>query len=289
MSSLKKSIFWIVVYLSAILILAQFDYFDDSIIIDFAKYFYVIGILVIPVTVFVPSISKVNAFIPMFVWGCIYLVVMQSFDRTASSVEDSFVIPILEFVLIEVGAWLGYQLAHGISHAESVMDAMALAAFPNRTQSLQDASKQIKIELTRCRRFHRPLGLLVLQVRFDEHVQIKDMVAGIQKDLWSRFSFARLGQVIDEHVRQTDMVFRDRLGRFVILCPETNRENTQILAKRITESIQQRINMDVDYGVVDFPNDAINFDDMLDLAISRMAHPDKNENLLQPTERINAN
>jgi GGDEF domain-containing protein len=286
MSSLKKSIFWVTVYLSAIVILAQFDYFDDTIIIDFAKYFYITGLLVVPVTVFIPSISKVNVFVPMFVWGCIYLVVMQSFDRAASSVDDSFIVAILEFIMIEAGAWLGYQLALGINHAESVMDAMALAAFPNRTQSLQDASRKIKTEFTRSRRYHRPLGLLVLQFHLDEHVRINELVASIQNDLSSRFSFARIGQVIDEHIRQTDMVFRERGNRFVILCPETTRENVEVLARRIVEAVEHRTKMQVDCGVADFPNDALNFDDLLDLAISRLARQDKSAELMHTHENV---
>jgi len=288
MSSLKKSVFLVAVYLSIIVVLAQFDYFDDTTIIDFAKYFYITAFLVIPVTVFLPFIARVNVFVPLFVWGCIYLAVTQSFDRAASSVEGSFIIVAFEFVLIEIGAWLGYQLAFGISHAESIMDAMALTAFPNRTQSLQDASRQIKIEITRCRRFHRPLGVVVLRFHFDEQVQVKDMVVGIQQDLWKRFSFARIGQLIDEHVRQTDMVFRDRFGRFVILCPETNRENAQVLANRISEAIEHKIHIKVDFGVADFPNDAINFDDLLDVSISRMLHPEKNSDLIQVTEGVEA-
>jgi len=285
MSSLKQSLFWSAFYITAILILAQFDYFEDTNVIDFANYFYIVAIVIIPVTIFVPSISKVNVFLPMFVWGCIYLVLLQSLNRTASS-TDSFAVVVLEFVLVETGAWLGYQLAFGIRHAESIMDAMALTAFPNRTQFIDDSFKQIKTEFTRSRRFHRPLGLLVLRVHTDDRVRIKEMVATIQNDLWSRFSFARVGQVIDEHIRQTDMVFRDRGSRFVVLCPETDRQNTEVLARRILEAIEHRTGMQVNFGVADFPNDAINFDDLMDVALSRLAHPEKDLNLLKTPESI---
>jgi len=284
MSSLKQSIFWVALYLVAIVILAQFDYYDETIIIDFAKYFYITALLVIPVTVFLPSISKVNVSIPMIVWGGVYLAELQYFDRSSSI--DSFVVMLLEFILIEVGAWLGYQLAFGISHAESVMDAMALGAFPNRTLSIEDASKQIKTEFTRSRRFHRPLGMVVLKAYTDEQVRIKELMANFQSDLRNRFSFARIGQVIDEHIRQTDMVFRDRGSRFVVLCPETDRENARVLARRITEAIEHRTGMQVHFGVADFPNDAINFDDLMDVALSRLAHPEKDLNSIPTPENV---
>jgi GGDEF domain-containing protein len=285
MSNLKNSIFWIAFYLTCIVVLAQFDY-DDQPIIDFAKYFYLMAIVVIPATIFFPSISKAHVAIPMAAWGAIYVITLQVLDRSASS-DGAFGTVILEFVLIEAGAWLGYQLAYGISHAESVMDAMALTAFPNRTVDLQEASKQIKTEFTRSRRFHRPLSLLVLQVASDNHLNIKELIANIQHDLWNRFSFARVGQVIDEQVRQTDMVFRDRSNRFVILCPETDRDNVQNLAIRIVEEIERRAGVHFIWGTADFPGDAINFDDLLDVAVSRMRQVDTKQLGVQPkTENV---
>lgn len=286
MSTLKQSIFWVAFYLIAVVILAQFDY-QEAPIIDFAKYFYLTAIVVVPATVFFPSVSKVNVFIPMAIWGCIYLVILQMLDRSASAPHGSLAIVTLEFVLVEAGVWLGYQLAFGISHAESVMDAMALTAFPNRTQSLQDSSKQIKTEFTRSRRFHRPIGLLVLQIAPGEHIQIKEMIASIQHDLWNRFSFARIGQIIDEHIRQTDMVFHERGSRFVILCPETEYDNTLVLAKRIVDAIEHRTGLQVKFGAADFPNDAINFDDLLDIALARLVHPAaKDSNLMSTPESV---
>lgn len=280
MSTLKHSIFWIAFYLAGIVILAQFDY-NDTPIIDFAKYFYFVAVAVIPATVFFPSVSKVNVWVPMAVWGGIYIIMLQVLDRTASS-DGSFGTVVLEFILVEAGAWLGYQLAQGISHAESVMDAMALTAFPNRTLDIHEASKQIKTEFTRCRRFNRPVSLLVLQMSADDRLHLKELVANIQHDLWSRFSFARVGQVIDEQVRQTDMVFRDRNSRFIILCPETDMESAQNLGVRLTEAIEQRTGMQMARGAAGFPSDAINFDDLLDLAVSRLVHSERSKINVQP-------
>jgi GGDEF domain-containing protein len=207
-------------------------------------------------------------------------------DRTASSPNGSFAVVLLEFILVEVGAWLGYQVAYGISHAESVMDAMALTAFPNRTMHIHEASRQIKTEITRCRRFHRPLGLLVLQIHADDHIRIKELVGSMRQDLWNRFSFARIGQVIDEQIRQTDMVFRERGGRLVILCPETDQENITILAKRISETVEHRTGIRVDTGYAGFPDDAINFDDLMDTAITRLTHPERYRTTLPEPENI---
>ncbi len=271
MSNLKQSIFWVTFYLAIIFVLAQFDY-SDSPIIDFAKYFYFLAMIAVPATIFFPFVSSANVVIPMVIWGAIYLILLQVLDRTSSAPYSTFPIILLEFILIEIGVWLAYQLANGISHAESIMDVMALSAFPNRTIDIDQASKQIKIEITRSRRYHRPLGLIVLQASPDENLTNAELVSVLKKDLSRRFSFARIGHVVDEHIRQTDMVFRDRFNRFVIFCPETAFQNTQILAERIEEAIRIKTGRQVLWAVAAFPDDALSFDDLLDVANAKLAH-----------------
>ncbi|KAA0253745.1 MAG: hypothetical protein DPW18_07445 [Chloroflexi bacterium] len=272
MSSLKLSIFWVSLYLAAIFILAQFDY-TDSPIIDFAKYFYFMVMVAVPATVFFPYTSKVSVIVPVVVWGSVYFVMLQLLDRTASAPNSSFAIILLEFVLLVLGVWLSYQLAQGIRHAESILDALAVSAFPNRTQNIEEATRQIKIEITRSRRYHRPLCLLAMYAEITVDVSATRLISGIQQDLTKRFSFARVGQVIGEHIRQTDMVFRDQNNRFVILCPETNYQSSQSLARRISFAVREKTGMEISWGSAAFPDDALNFDDLMDVAVTRLARP----------------
>lgn len=271
MSSLKQSIFWVAFYLAVIFVLAQFDY-SDSPIIDFAKYFYFAVMVAAPATVFFPYITRVNVGIPIVIWGSIYLVMLQILDRTASAPNTTFPIILLEFVLLLIGVWLCYQLANGISHAESILDAMAISAFPNRVQDIDQASKQIKLEITRSRRYHRPLCLIIMsaEASVDESKTGK-LLINIQHDLANRFSVARIGQVIDENVRLTDVIFKDQKSRFIVLCPETNYENSVMLSKRISETAMEKIGVTLVNGIAAFPDDALNFDDLMDVAINRLA------------------
>jgi GGDEF domain-containing protein len=275
MSSLKLSIFWVTFFLAVILVLAQFDY-SDSPIIDFAKYFYFLVLVAVPATIFFPYVSKVNVAFPMVIWGAVYLVLLQILDRTISA-SDSRPIILLEFILVEAGVWFAHQLAYGINQAESVMDVMALSAFPSRNMDISEASKQIKIEIARSRRYHRPLGLVVIQARADELFINTELVSAIKNDMAHRFSFARIGQIVDEHIRQTDIVFRDSHNRFVVLCPETALQNSQNLAERIADSIYKKTGIQVLWAVAAFPDDALSFDDLLDVANSKLTHSAMNK------------
>ncbi|HEX2997898.1 MAG TPA: hypothetical protein VHP14_23950 [Anaerolineales bacterium] len=273
MTNLKRSFFGAAIYLALIFVLGQADYADQP-IINFANYFYVAVIVALPLTLFFPSISRVSVYVPLSVWAGVYLVLVQVVNRNYSANKDQLSVVILEFILLEVGVWFAHRLAAQISHAESIMDALALSAFPNRTHDIEAENQRIKIELTRSRRYHRPLSLLVIQVESDEEKTAREMLKSIQHDLTTRFSLARVGLIIDDRVRQTDLIMKDYKGRFVVLCPETDFQSAFLLAKRIAQAIEERTGLHVLQGVASFPDEALTFDDLLQKARERLVQPD---------------
>jgi hypothetical protein len=254
-----------------ILVLGQADYIGRP-IINFASYFYLVAMIGVPLTLFFPGVTRVSTKIPMMFWGGIYFLLLIFIDRnltTTSSNELSIIV--LEFVLLETGIWLAHQLAQQINHAESIMDELAVGAFPNRSQELDEASNRVKIELTRSRRYHRPLSLLLMEVDPNAHKKNGEVLKHIQYDIANRFTAARVGQIIDERIRQTDMVLRDRQWTYVILCPETDYSSVLLLAKRISEAVKEKTGSDVLWGIAAFPEEALTFEDLMMKARQRLS------------------
>jgi GGDEF domain-containing protein len=269
MTNLKRSFFWAAIYLALIFVFGQSDYAGRP-IINFASYFYLAVLVAVPVTLFFPSISRVSAYVPLLIWAGVYLVLLQIINRNNSANTGELPVIVLEFMLLEVGVWFAHQLALQISHAESVMDALALSAFPNRANDIDSENQRIKIELTRSRRYHRPLSLVVIESESDDEKTTREMLKSIQHDLLNRFTSARVGQIIDDRIRQTDLVLRDRRGRFIVLCPETDLENASLLARRIAQAVRERTSLHVLWGVAAFPEEALTFDDLLQKARERL-------------------
>lgn len=271
MTNLKRSFFGAAIYLAVIFVLGQADYADRP-IINFVNYFYVAVLVAMPLTLFFPSISRASVFVPLGVWAGIYLVLLLTIDRKLSTNSNEFSIIVLEFILLEAGVWFAHQLAVQISHAESIMDALALSAFPNRARDIDSENQRIKIELTRSRRYNRPLSVVVIETESEDEKMTREMLRSVQQDLLSRFTSARVGQIIDDRIRQTDLVLRDQRGRFIVLCPETELPSGTLLAKRISQAIQERTSMGVLWGVAAFPEEALTFDDLLHKARERLVH-----------------
>jgi len=270
-TKLRHSFFWSTLYLAIIFVLGLADYASRP-IINFASYFYLAVMIAVPVTLFFPGLTRVPVYVPVAAWAGIYLLLLQILDRTPSTNSVEFPIIVLEFVLLEAGVWFAFSLAFQINHAESVMDALALGAFPNRVKDFDTESQSIKIEFTRSRRYKRPLSLLVLEADHVERINAREVVKSIQIDLMHRFTLARIGQIIDDRIRQTDHVMKDHRGRFVILCPETELADAILLAKRIESAITERIDLELSCGVAAFPGDALTFEDLMKEAYERLAN-----------------
>ena len=270
MTFLKRSFFGAAIYLAVIFVLGQADYADRP-IINFANYFYLAVMVAVPLTLFFPSISRTSPYVPLVVWAGVYLALLQFIDRSLSAADELSII-VLEFALLEVGVWLAHRLAMQISHAESIMDSLALSAFPHRAHDIEAENQRIKIELTRSRRYHRPLSVLVIQLEVEDDKATLEMLKSVQHDLLSRFTSARVAQIIDDRIRQTDLVLRDHKGRFIVLCPETDLPNASLLAKRIAQAIKERTSLGVLWGVAAFPEEALTFEDLLQKARERLTH-----------------
>jgi GGDEF domain-containing protein len=269
MTNLKRSFFGAAVFLAVIFVLGQADYADRP-LINFANYFYVAVLVAMPLTLFFPRISQIRASVPLLFWAAVYIVLLQLIDRNYSANKDELPVIALEFMMLEVGVWFAHQLALQISHAESIMDALALSAFPNRARDIESESQRIKIELTRSRRYHRPLSVVMIESSSDDEALTREAFKNIQHDLMSRFTSARVGQIIDDRIRQTDLVLRDYKGRFFVLCPETDLSNASLLAKRIAQAIKERTSLRVLWGVAAFPDEALTFEDLLQKARERL-------------------
>jgi len=271
MTNLKRSFFGAAIYLALIFVLGQADYTDWP-IINFANYFYAAVMVALPLTLFFPSISRVSSYVPLGVWAVIYFVLVFTLNRRLSTDSSDFSIIVLEFILLEVGVWFAHQLAVQLSHAESIMDALAVSAFPNRAHDIDAEDERIKIELTRSRRYHRPLSVVLIKSESEDQKNTREMMKSIQHDLMSRFTSARVAQIIDDRIRQTDLVVRDYRGNFIIVCPETDLSSVSLLARRISQEIKERTSLRVLWGSAAFPDEALTFEDLLHRARERLTY-----------------
>ena len=268
-------------YLAAVFVLGQADYLGRP-IMNFASYFYLVAMIGVPVTLFFPYVTRISTVVPLAFWAGVYVLLSLFINRSRTTDSHDFSIIILEFILLEVGIWFAYQLALQITHTESVIDELATDVFPHRAQELDEGSQRVKIEFSRSRRYHRPLSLLLLEVDPEHQRDNREVLKTIQNDILNRFTSARVGQIIDDRIRQTDLVLRDRRWCYVILCPETDLSAVLLLAGRMTETVKEKTGLSVLWGVAAFPEEALTFDDLLKKARMRLTQGGLLEEVQKP-------
>ena len=269
MTNLRRYFLWCALYLALIFALGQADYLSRP-LINFASYFYLMAMIGVPATLFFPHVTRVSATVPMVISAGVYAILTFLINRGRTTTSTDFSVIVLEFLLLEFGIWLAYRLAEQITHAESVIDELATEAFPHRAQELDEGSHRVRTEFNRSRRYHRPLSLLLLEVDPQSHNDNGEVLKAIQYDIVNRFTVARVGQIIDDRLRQTDLVLRDRRWCYVIVCPETDLSSALLLAQRITETVQEKTGLMIHWGAAAFPEEALTFDDLLKLARERL-------------------
>jgi GGDEF domain-containing protein len=254
--------------------MGQADYLGKP-IINFASYFYIAAMIGVPLTLFFPYVTRFSTAVPLLVWAGIYVTLTFLINRAHSTTaSNDLAVIVLEFIALEAGIWLAHQLALQISNAELAMDELAVGAFPHRAQELDEGGQRIKIEFNRSRRYRRPLSMLVMEVDPEYQKGNGEILKTVQHDIANRFTAARVGQIIDDRIRQTDLVLRDRRWCYVILCPETDLSAVLLLAARIIDVVKEKTGLSILWGVAAFPDEALTFDDLLEKARQRMMRGD---------------
>ena len=268
-TNFRRYFLWSALYLAMVFALGQADYLGRP-IINFASYFYLVAMIAVPLTLFFPFVTRVSTVVPLGIWAGVYLILSLLINRGYTTDAKDYSVLVLEFILLEVGIWFAHQLAMQITHTESVMDELAIDAFPHRSQALDEGSERVKIEFNRSRRYHRPLSMLLMEVDPEDQRDNREVIKSIQYDIVNRFTSARVGQIIDDRIRQTDLVLRDRRWCYVILCPETDLSAVLLLGKRLAETVKEKTGLVVLWGVAAFPEEALTFDDLLKKARGRL-------------------
>lgn len=263
MNELRTSFTLLALYLLALF--AVGEVFDDyGLIFKFPTHFYFLLVAVVGVNLFVPRLSWMSVTALMGFWSLVFFVVAYLYVQVNGA--STLQILGIEFILIQVAVWMSCNLNSQLRAVETLMENLASATYTNRTLDLRQAAERIKVEMTRSRRHHRPLSVILLKPEKMTSNEDQQAYKLMREDLLRHFAAARIGQIMTNEVRQTDLILRAPEGHFIVLCTETPRESSIILAERLQEAIQKGIGASVAWSVASFPDEALTFEELLNKA-----------------------
>lgn len=272
MSNLKNSIAFLFFYLILIFGVAQVNYIEQN-ILNFEPAFFILIALTVLIGFYLPSISQISIYAYLIFWTIVYGLVWWFYWRTLEHPSNVQTLGI-QFILVAIAAGLAFDVGQHLRNMGTLFEGLSITTYPNRTLEIQQAEDRISAELTRSRRYHHPLSLLIVELEKGRYKYKRENLDGLQKDLLQRFAVARVGQIISEGARETDLILRDRSGRFILLCPETDFERSVIFGERIRKAVAEHMDTEVVWSSASFPDEALTFDELIERAEQRLAQPD---------------
>lgn len=147
----------------------------------------------------------------------------------------------------------GVHLQQSLEQTQQEAMQDALTGLPNR----KAYEERIAMEIARCRRYKSGLALAVFDV--DKFKSVNDTYGHAAGDRVLKV----IGEVLSEHIRQTDFVARYGGEEFVLLLPEADLTIAKTVAEKLRGSIEQtafhfqekRVVITVSAGITNYRNE----------------------------------
>ncbi len=270
MSDLKSSITILVLYITIVLGIANIDSFQSS-VIDFSpEFFILVAIIVFSELMITGGLIrkgvKISYYAIIIFWVIVYLMTWLLYFRDNKPIQ----VQIIQLLLVAISAGLAYDVGKRIGQLDRILDGLSSSAYPNRAREIHESLDLIAAEITRSRRYHHPLSVLVFQLYGQKNKEERKAYTTLENDMRERFAVAKISQILSDLARNTDVILRDKGGVFVLICPETDANKISILAERIVAAVDESLDSIVGWGSATFPDEAITFDDLLQVARKRL-------------------
>lgn len=157
------------------------------------------------------------------------------------------------------------------SALDRVDGLVALAAALERS-SLSDPDdwhRQLARELTRSRRYERPLGVVLFEVRPGAAgaAPSPDPASAMHAVLSQRFLLHRVAHLIATRLREADAICELRDGsRLALLCTEAGPDDIDAVVTRVREAVADTVGAELDHGAACFPTQALTSEALLQQA-----------------------
>jgi diguanylate cyclase (GGDEF)-like protein len=127
-------------------------------------------------------------------------------------------------------------------------------------------------EIARALRYEHPFSIMMIDI--DHFKQVNDSYGHLVGD----FVLKRMVRLFEEHMRLTDTIFRYGGEEFIILLPETEKNEALLVADRLLDTIRShtfdcdgnRVRITISIGSTMFPEEARDIPSLIGLADRRL-------------------
>ena len=137
-------------------------------------------------------------------------------------------------------------------------------ACSNEVKTLTESQNEIQREISRARRYKRPLALIAFEPSGTQDEFFESYLAPIPPILFRGFVMKNMADYLKSESRHSDLVMEDPANRRVLcLCWDAGRQEVDQALKRLSDLVSDHMNLPVYGGYAVFPDDAVTFDQLI--------------------------
>ena len=252
--------------------------FGEANVIDIASFVYVLGLAAVLSLILIPILQRSNVAVSIALWTSIYLsskFLLFHFFKGRPLLGGLFTyLTITELVFILILVWLSHNFAAGLYEFEEAVKRITFSDSNRRIRQYHEADEDIQVEMFRSRHNHHPLSIIVVEPDAQSlQTTLHRLVQEFQQTMLSSYVINNMAQTLSKYLRRTDLILEQReKGRFIIVCPETNANDSELLVEYIQNVALEQLGTSVVYGLATFPKEAVTFEELVRQAESKLQH-----------------
>lgn len=265
MKKLRLNIVALVIWLTVFFNIERLDIGgNDTINLDSGVYLVAVVAMILPLLSFFQRRSVLLTLVPTLMLLALVLALSPSQD-----LGDFYTyITLVEITMLTVLAVLGHRVGQSLAEFRRAVEIVTLKDSTSRLYDLARANELVRTEMSSSRRTQRPLSLLIFQADASSlNMMMHRFVQDLQRSMMQRYVLAMTARVLSRNLRRTDLIIEDgKPGRLVLVTPDTPGESAMLLGQRLVQLVQDQLGITARYGTASFPDQALTFDELLDVA-----------------------
>lgn len=276
MTSLRRSILFLIVYLSILFNIERLDLGQVN-LINISTLVYVLSFLSCITILFFPWMSRQKPGLLVGLWAALYLASRAALawyiPRSPMLGGVYTYLTIAELALVIVAVLFSIDVARNLMDFDDAVRIITFRGTSQRVQTMEQASDEIQREVLRSRRHLYPFSVIVLEPDTKTvSLMLNKAVQEIQKSMMTHYALSDIVRIVSNLVRRTDLIIDQAAEKnnIIIFSPDTDQNSAALLKSRILNSLSRQIDVQIQAAEATFPEDALTFDELVKIAQEKM-------------------
>ncbi len=268
---MKKLRLWIVVLVIWLILIFNVERINSPVNIRSHTYIFIVVAAIItlitPRLQSIPLLLLLLAPVPAFLW-------FKAFMESGPWYENlmrGYALPVTltQISVIILTGLLTRQINRGLQEFEDVIAKITFGRVGQPPRPFAEGQGAMYSEVKRARRYQRPLAVIALKVD-DQMINLAlpKIVQEVQQSMLKEFLLASIARTINENTYDFDTIaLHDNC--FVVVLPEAPAEQIPMIAQRLEKALKENLDVKLAVGMASFPNDAVTFEKLIEVAISQ--------------------